>query len=173
MVSLIPQKKVLIPRYSEFCGRANSELNKINFNQGGGIQFLTGFFWIFSCMYFIQHCFICRPSDSTVSEDAGIEPRTVATSALAVRRSSHSATLHLIHTRLTHPHSATSHPYSSRLYLIHTRLHLIHTRLHLIHTRLHLIHTRLHFIHTRRHLIHTRLHLIHTRLHLVHFLLSI
>jgi hypothetical protein len=41
-------------------------------------------------MYFIQHCFICCPSDSTVSEDAGIEPRTVATSALAVRRSSHS-----------------------------------------------------------------------------------
>jgi hypothetical protein len=25
-------------------------------------------------MYVIQHCFICRPSDSTVSEDAGIEP---------------------------------------------------------------------------------------------------
>ena len=36
--------------------------------------------------YCMQHCFICRPSDSTVSEDAGIEPRTVATSALAVRR---------------------------------------------------------------------------------------
>ncbi len=34
-------------------------------------------------MYCIQHCFICRPSDSIVSEDAGIEPRTVATSALA------------------------------------------------------------------------------------------
>ncbi len=31
-------------------------------------------------MYFIQHCFICRPSDSTVSEDAVIEPGTVATS---------------------------------------------------------------------------------------------
>jgi hypothetical protein len=30
-------------------------------------------------MYDIQHCFICRPSDSTVSEDAGIEPRTVTT----------------------------------------------------------------------------------------------
>ncbi len=30
-------------------------------------------------MYFIQHCFICRPSISNVSEDAGIEPRTVAT----------------------------------------------------------------------------------------------
>ncbi len=29
----------------------------------------------FSCMYFIQHCFICRPSDSTVSEDAAIRTR--------------------------------------------------------------------------------------------------
>ncbi len=28
-------------------------------------------------VYFcIQHCFICRPSDNTVSADAGIEPRT-------------------------------------------------------------------------------------------------
>jgi hypothetical protein len=33
-----------------------------------------------------KHCFICSPSDSTVSEDAGIEPRTVETLALAVRR---------------------------------------------------------------------------------------
>ncbi len=40
--------------------------------------------------YDIQHFFICRPSDSTVSEDAGVEPRTVATTALAVRRSNHS-----------------------------------------------------------------------------------
>jgi len=32
-----------------------------------------GIFWIF-LMYFIGHCFVCRPSDSTVSEDAGIEP---------------------------------------------------------------------------------------------------
>ncbi len=30
-------------------------------------------------MYCIQHCFIGHPSDSTVSEDAWIEPRTVAT----------------------------------------------------------------------------------------------
>jgi hypothetical protein len=35
-------------------------------------------------MYVIQHCFICRPLDSTLSEDAGIEPRTVAISALTV-----------------------------------------------------------------------------------------
>jgi hypothetical protein len=37
-------------------------------------------------MYCIQHCFICRPSDSTVW--------TAATSALAVRRSNHSARSH-------------------------------------------------------------------------------
>ena len=56
---------------------------------------LTGdFFGFFNFMYDIQHCFICRPTDSTVSEDAEIEPRTVVTSALAVRRSSHSATSH-------------------------------------------------------------------------------
>ncbi len=70
---------------------------------------------MFLFVYFIQHCFICHPSGSTVSEDAVIEPRTVATSALAVRRFSHSA--------ISHPHSARSHP---------TRLHLIHTRLDLI-----------------------------------------
>ncbi len=34
------------------------------------------------------------PSDSSVSEDAGIEPRTVATLALAVRHSNHSARSH-------------------------------------------------------------------------------
>jgi hypothetical protein len=43
-----------------------------------------GFFFFF--MYDTQHCFICLPSDTTVSEDAGIEPRTVATTTLAVRR---------------------------------------------------------------------------------------
>jgi hypothetical protein len=43
-------------------------------------------------MYAIQHCFICRPSDSTVSVDAGIEPWTVATLALTATR------LDLIHT---------------------------------------------------------------------------
>ncbi len=39
--------------------------------------------------YYIQHCFICRPSDSTVPTVAGIEPRTVATGVLTVRRSNH------------------------------------------------------------------------------------
>jgi hypothetical protein len=40
--------------------------------RGGGGNFLDFFF-----MYCIQHCFICRPSYFTVSEDDGIEPRTV------------------------------------------------------------------------------------------------
>ncbi len=48
---------------------------------GGGGYESWGFF-----MYLIQRCFICSPSDSTVSEDAGIEPRTVANTALTVRR---------------------------------------------------------------------------------------
>ncbi len=44
-------------------------------------------FLIFSFFSLLtQHCFICRPSKSPVSEDAGIEPRTAATTALAVRR---------------------------------------------------------------------------------------
>ncbi len=64
-----------------------------------------GDFWIF-WKYFIQHCFICRHSDSTVSE----KPRTIATFALAVRRSNPSAR--------SHPHSPD---------LIHTRPDLIHT----------------------------------------------
>jgi hypothetical protein len=42
-----------------------------------------------------KHCFICRRSyDSTVPEDAGIEPRTVMTLTLAVARSNHSARSH-------------------------------------------------------------------------------
>ncbi len=57
--------------------------------------------------------FICRPSDSTVSEDAGVEPRTVATTALAVRSSNHSAKSHP-HAAKSHPHSAKSHPHSAK-----------------------------------------------------------
>ncbi len=56
-------------------------------------------------MYCIQHCFICRLSDSTVSEDAGIEPRTVA---IGSQRSNHSAR--------SHPQSARSQV--SPLYLV-------------------------------------------------------
>ncbi len=44
--------------------------------------------------YYIQHCFICRPSESTVPTDAGIEPRSVANDALAVGRFNHQARSH-------------------------------------------------------------------------------
>jgi hypothetical protein len=47
-------------------------------------------FWIFLFMHVIQH----RTSDSTVSEDAGIEPRSVAPLALTARHSNHSARYH-------------------------------------------------------------------------------
>jgi hypothetical protein len=45
-------------------------------------------------MYVIQHSFICRTSDSTASEDAGIEPRTDATLALTARHSNYLARYH-------------------------------------------------------------------------------
>ncbi len=43
-------------------------------------------FFTWNNMYYIHYCFICRPSESTVSEDAGSEPRNVTTLALAVLR---------------------------------------------------------------------------------------
>jgi hypothetical protein len=60
-------------------------------------------------VYFIQYCFFRYPSDSTVPKDAGIEPTTIATVALAVRHY-HSAISHPLHSTLSHP---------TRLYLIH------------------------------------------------------
>jgi hypothetical protein len=47
-------------------------------------------------MHVIQHCFICRPSDSAVSEDAGIEPRSVVTLTLTARLCHRSARSHKI-----------------------------------------------------------------------------
>ncbi len=57
-------------------------------------SFKWRFFGFFLFLSHIQHCFICRPSDSTVSEDAVIEPRTIVTTALVVRRSNYSARSH-------------------------------------------------------------------------------
>ncbi len=87
---------------------------------GGG-----GFFIFFP--YYIQHCFICRPSDSTEPTDAGIEPRTVATGALTVRRFNHKARSNPLNARSqphkarshthkarSHPHKARSHPHKAR-----------------------------------------------------------
>jgi hypothetical protein len=52
---------------------------------------------LFLFMYVIQHCFVCRPSDSTVSEDAGIESSIVATLALTARRRSNHSAISLSH----------------------------------------------------------------------------
>jgi hypothetical protein len=43
-----------------------------------------------------KELFICLLSDSTVSEDARIEPRTVATMAVTAKRSNQSARSHLL-----------------------------------------------------------------------------
>jgi hypothetical protein len=48
------------------------------------VKFFTGVFLGFF-MYFM-YFYVLRPSVSTVSEDAGIEPRTVATLASVVTR---------------------------------------------------------------------------------------
>jgi hypothetical protein len=53
---------------------------------GSQHYFKAGYFFKLNFQYFIQPCFVCRPSNFTASEDAGIKPRTVATSALAVKR---------------------------------------------------------------------------------------
>ncbi len=76
---------------------------------------LKGIFCFFLFMYVIQHCFICCPSDSTVLEDAGIEPRTDASLALTARRSNNSAISHP-HSAISHHHSARSHPHSARFH---------------------------------------------------------
>ncbi len=113
----------------------------LGFNPSIGLLSKTERFFGFFCMHFIPHCFLCRPSDSAVSEDAGIEPRTVATTASTVRCSNPS-------TR-SHPHSARSHPQLGQIsstitgqisstlgkILSTTRLDLIHNRLDLIHSK--------------------------------------
>ncbi len=87
------------------------------------IHFTGRFFYLFF-MHFVQQCFICCLLDSTVSEDAGIEPRTVATFALACRHSNNTARSHS-HSARSHPQSAWSHPHSDRSHP-QTRLGLIH-----------------------------------------------
>jgi hypothetical protein len=62
-----------ILRHSGIGGAADeAELNNVHkkhqkiVKQGDSIDFFT--------TYYIQHCFLCCPSDSTVSEDAGNKP---------------------------------------------------------------------------------------------------
>jgi hypothetical protein len=69
-------------------------------------------------MYVIQNCFICRPSDSTESEDAGIETSTVETLELTAKCSNHSARSHpplgYISSTTRPIHSARSHEEKSQ-----------------------------------------------------------
>ncbi len=57
------------------------------------IQYFTGGFFIFYLVLYSTLLHWPAP-DSTVSEDAEIEPRTGATLVLTVRRSNHSARYH-------------------------------------------------------------------------------
>jgi hypothetical protein len=66
------------------------EFGNITITSYGEIIFFISYFFE-HIKYLIQHCFIARPSNSTVLDDAGIEPRTVETLALTIRRSNHSA----------------------------------------------------------------------------------
>ena len=77
---LLDQEKI----WSETNGNKQNEVKKLKRNDIEPKFFEGGIF-----LYVIQHCFICRPSDSTVSEDAGIEPRPLAMTA---RHSNHLAT---------------------------------------------------------------------------------
>jgi hypothetical protein len=101
-------------------------------------RFLTGDFWIFYACTLFNTASSAAPQISTESEDAGIEPRTVTTSAMAVRLSTR---LHLIHNSAkTHSHSATSHPQLGYISST-TRLHLIHnSATSHPHSAIHLIH---------------------------------
>jgi hypothetical protein len=60
------------------------EQARVLLNNRVGSDYLGGKYLGFFLMYNIQRCFICRHSDSTVSEDAGIEPRTVALASTAL-----------------------------------------------------------------------------------------
>ncbi len=62
-------------------------LHHINSNMVFTVQVVILTTTLHICAYVIQHCFICRPSDLTEWEDAGTEPRAVATLALTARRS--------------------------------------------------------------------------------------
>jgi hypothetical protein len=55
--------------------------------RGTGLTFIKGDFLIFS--FHVRYSTLLYLPPLTVSEDAGIEPRTVAKTALAVSRSNH------------------------------------------------------------------------------------
>jgi hypothetical protein len=108
--------------------------------------------------------------DSTVSVDIGIEPRTFATMALAIRSCNYSAR--------SYPHSARYHPLSgsARSHLLSVRSHSVSTRSHplLVSARSHLLPARSHPPSVRYHpQFHTRLDIIYTGLDFIHYRLDL
>jgi hypothetical protein len=65
----------------KFTDWSTKKIEKINMGHVGPVFSRVGLlmnsFFTATFMYFVQYCFICRHSNSTVSEDAGIEPRIV------------------------------------------------------------------------------------------------
>jgi hypothetical protein len=84
---------------------------------------LKGFFGFFS-LRTVRYSTLLHlpPSDSTVSEDAGIELRTVATTALAVKSSNHFAR--------SHP-QARSHPIATMLASLHLEVKIKYKKHHM------------------------------------------
>jgi hypothetical protein len=78
-----------------------------------GISFKGGFFGFF--LFYVRYSTLFHLPSLRFHcvEDAGIEPRTVATTALTVRRSYHSARSHPLSARY-HPLTARSHPHLAR-----------------------------------------------------------
>ncbi len=85
---------------------------------------VRGFLWIFKVLH--SPLLHLSPSDSTVSDDAGIKSRTVAIGI-------HKSAIDLIHRRLDLIHSWLDLTPNSVIDLIHTRLDLNHIQLDLIH----------------------------------------
>ncbi len=92
----------------------------------GFTRFFKGEF--FGFFLFFKHCFICRPSDSTVSEDAGIETRTVATTASAVRRFNHSARSHPHSQDLSHRKTLQGEYRTSNKFIFYRNIFISHTK---------------------------------------------
>ncbi len=92
--------------YRKLCHDADPSRDLISFDLGNGVKLIKRILCaqLISCdkMGVFKNClctlfntrYICRPLNSTVSEDAGIEPRTMATLAFPVRCSNGSARSH-------------------------------------------------------------------------------
>ncbi len=63
-------------------------------------SYWRGIFWILFFLYVVQHCFICCPSASNMSEDAGTETQDYCDSGIDSQMLHATTRLDLIHIRL-------------------------------------------------------------------------